>query len=65
MVECVEPVIAANGHKAGGGKTPVEDFRHRFADPVQIGLIGEVLEGQHQEQFPPSLAPTARRASKR
>ena len=39
MVERVQPVIAADGHKACRRKTPVEYFRDRLADPVQIRLV--------------------------
>ena len=57
VVECIEPVIAADGHKSGRGQTPVQHLRNSFADPVQVRLVGAVVEGEHQQAAVPATVP--------
>ena len=50
MLERVLAIVTADDVEAGSAEALVEDLRDSFADPVQIGLAGAVVEGQHEEQ---------------
>src|ERR1700722_16131317 len=50
MIEGVQPIVAADGHKASRGQTEIQNFRYRFANPIQVWLVSLVVEGKHQQQ---------------
>src|SRR5271165_112715 len=52
MIQGVKPVGAAERGKAGGRESAAENLRHGFANPLQAGLAGLVVEGKHQKDAP-------------
>ncbi len=51
MFECVLAILAANDVKARGTEPLVEGLRDGFADPIQIGLAGAVIEGKDEQEL--------------
>jgi len=49
MIEGVEAVGAAHGAEAGRGQAAAEHFSRGLAHPLQAGLAGAVVEGQHEQ----------------
>ena len=49
MIQRVHAVGAAHGSKARRGQTAGQNLRRGLANPLQAGLAGAVVKGQHQQ----------------
>ncbi len=50
VIEGELAVVAGDGEEAGGVKALIESVGEAVADPVEVGLAGAVLEGEHQHE---------------
>ena len=49
VVERVEAVVTGDGEEAGGAEALVHGVGEGVADPVQVGVSGAVVEGEHED----------------
>jgi hypothetical protein len=51
MIQRVQTVFASDGEKTSGFQTPIDDFRHRLAHPVDVRFSRLVFKGENEDQM--------------
>ena len=55
VIQRIHPVRSAHGRETRGGKAGAQDLRRGLANPLQAGLAGAIVKGQHQQDAAPAL----------
>ncbi len=51
MIESTEAIVAGNKKQRAAVQAAAQDFRKSFADPVEPGDVGKVLERRDQQHL--------------